>query len=815
MFGGCIDMNQETYFYFLDLINEKIKNYNNDDLFSFYKNNNNDFKFLISFVYFLILKEYLIKKAKHETEFSKKYSSNLFDGDLEEFIKLNNNLINIESIQYNDEIFVIDAIRDSLLHGLFEFDYDNKKIILNNEMKEFIATLDFDFFIEFLNFEFGRLYKVEKESVILPISDYNFYHNNMNKFEVTFEDIIFLNIRITSNESISNHFLWNLKCDINDLLGYISKYINNQFDYKNFEFIVKIIQNEIKKSYPYIDIQIEQIDNKIIETELNKYEKNPEEIKKLKDHALCQTIDSLLLYHFNKSTKKILSCLHDIFISLNKFDEIIYVENDKITQEIIQLILTNNYDYNKTMHYIRKKYNLISDENYDFIYLKFNQDAEMVRLLKKYKKEGLISKKKMFEGLNIFTKLRDEKYKNDIFVIESQDEYIIRKYINENNIRINDEIKLKDLKKIDIKLYNKYKNKFLINNIQSQNDYDFQYEIYKRESIKWALRIKSRTYYYDDTFLMMFLYLMGLGLYATNKDKINLETIVTDNIKCYSIPSYKEFKSNEENIVNKLMIQVTLESNPLALAFISQSKITETMCVACVEKNPLAIRFVPYEYLNCEMCNNAFNRNDKIFKYIPDEYKTMDMCLQIVNSGEFSYYDSQHISFYDFPQDIRNNLSLLEIITERDGTSRLLDWNERVVKENDLDKENRVEPLCEEAIIYLIKKREANIRRYQEKQEQSSLGGKMYELATMDSKLLMSPLDTSNVSNLPIGYEDERVLHNFSVEENNSKTFYYVTDIHLEHQLENVVECAVKEKKLIVQEVIQFMNQKIYFLIEL
>lgn len=264
-----------------------------------------------------------------------------------------------------------------------------------------------------------------------------------------------------------------------------------------------------------------------------------------------------------------------------------------------------------------------------------------------------------------------------------------------------------------------------------------------------------------------------------------------------------------KNIVNKLMIQVTLESNPLALAFISQSKITETMCVACVEKNPLAIRFVPYEYLNCEMCNNAFNRNDKIFKYIPDEYKTMDMCLQIVNSGEFSYYDSQHISFYDFPQDIRNNLSLLEIITERDGTSRLLDWNERVVKENDLDKENRVEPLCEEAIIYLIKKREANIRRYQEKQEQSSLGGKMYELATMDSKLLMSPLDTSNVSNLPIGYEDERVLHNFSVEENNSKTFYYVTDIHLEHQLENVVECAVKEKKLIVQEVIQFMNQKI------
>lgn len=267
----------------------------------------------------------------------------------------------------------------------------------------------------------------------------------------------------------------------------------------------------------------------------------------------------------------------------------------------------------------------------------------------------------------------------------------------------------------------------------------------------------------------------------------------------------------KKNIVNKTMIQTALESNPLALEFISQSKITEKMCIDCVEKNPLAIRFVPYEYLNNEMCNNAFDRNDKIFKFIPDEYKTMEMCLQIINRGEYSYYDysSQNIFFSDIPQDVRNNVSVLEIIAEREGTTQLLNWNERIVEKNNLGNGNGIEPLCKVAIAYLLEKREANIKRSQEKQEQSSLGRKMYELATMDSKLLMSPLDTSNVSNLPIGYEDERVLHNFSVEENNSKTFYYVTDIHLEHQLENVVESAVKEKKLIVQEVIQFLNQKI------
>lgn len=267
----------------------------------------------------------------------------------------------------------------------------------------------------------------------------------------------------------------------------------------------------------------------------------------------------------------------------------------------------------------------------------------------------------------------------------------------------------------------------------------------------------------------------------------------------------------QKNNVNKAMIQTALESNPLALEYISQRKITEKMCIDCVEKNPLAIRFVPYEYLNNEMCNNAFDRNDKIFKFIPDEYKTMDMCLQIINRGEYSYYDysSQHIFFSEIPQDVRNNVSVLEIIAEREGTTQLLNWNERVIEKNNLGNGNGIEPLCEVAIAYLLEKREANIKRSQEKQEQSSLGRKMYELATMDSKLLMSPLDTSNVSNLPIGYEDERVLHNFSVEENNSKTFYYVTDIHLEHQLENVVECAIKEKKLIVQEVIQFMNQKI------
>ena len=216
-----VAMNQETYLYFLDLINKKIDNYKSENLYSFYKDNNNDFKFFLSFVYFLMLKEYIVKKDKNETQFDKKYISNLFENDLEEFFKTNSELINVYSTAYNQEIFIIDTIRDSLLHGLFTLDFDNQKIILNNEMKFFEATLDFDFFMKFLEFEFGRIYKINNEKISFVISDYNFYNDILLKSNVKFNDLHFLNINISFSNYITKQELWHLKCNISDILGRI------------------------------------------------------------------------------------------------------------------------------------------------------------------------------------------------------------------------------------------------------------------------------------------------------------------------------------------------------------------------------------------------------------------------------------------------------------------------------------------------------------------------------------------------------------------------------------------------------------------
>ena len=267
-----------------------------------------------------------------------------------------------------------------------------------------------------------------------------------------------------------------------------------------------------------------------------------------------------------------------------------------------------------------------------------------------------------------------------------------------------------------------------------------------------------------------------------------------------------------KNIISQTIIETAIINNPLALEFIPQSNITKDICLDCLKKTPLAIQFIPYMYLSYEMCNIAFESDIETFKYIPDEYKTIEMCLQIINSEMFQVTDGdkKDVCFSDIPKDIRNNISVLEAITERylKGTSLLLEWNEHVAVKKNYGAEKVIEPLCEEAVIYLNKRREYEIKKRQERQEQSPVGIKMLEVATIDSKLMMSSLDTTSSSTLPVYYENETILHDFTIEEKDAKTFYYVSDIHLEHQIKSIIEDAIQQNKLILPEVTQFLHKK-------
>ncbi|MBE6879345.1 MAG: DUF4116 domain-containing protein [Ruminococcaceae bacterium] len=272
-----------------------------------------------------------------------------------------------------------------------------------------------------------------------------------------------------------------------------------------------------------------------------------------------------------------------------------------------------------------------------------------------------------------------------------------------------------------------------------------------------------------------------------------------------------------KRIVNKKIIDAALANNPFAIEFITKNRIKRDMCLECLEREPLTIRYIPYEFLDAEICETVFARNFLAFKYIPEEFKTIDMCLKVISEECFQvsyrvFKAEDKVFFDDIPHNMRNEKRIIDAIVSKfdNGASLLLEWNEKNREENVADsKDEKNEPLDKEIEVYIKAKYEEEIARRQERQNLSPVGRKMYELSNLDNEKLLVPLETKSVETLPACLENVKIFHDLASGENSAKTFYYVTDIHLEHQLKNVVECAIKENKILVPEVIEFLDSKI------
>lgn len=269
-----------------------------------------------------------------------------------------------------------------------------------------------------------------------------------------------------------------------------------------------------------------------------------------------------------------------------------------------------------------------------------------------------------------------------------------------------------------------------------------------------------------------------------------------------------------KKIINKEIIDVALANNPFAIEFIAKNRIKRDMCLECLEKEPLTIRYIPYKFLNAEICETVFKRKSIAFKYIPEEYKTIEMCLNVINEETFwmLYGNKDSVFFDDIPCQMRNEKRVIDAIVSKfvNGASLLLEWNERTLEKNEIvGNAEKIEALNEEAIDYIKAKCEEEIARKQEKQNLSPTGMKILEISALDNEALLVPLETKNTVTLSKYFEEEKVFHDFTEGESSAKTFYYVTDVHLEHQLQNVVENAVQEKKILVPVVLEFLNSKI------
>lgn len=608
-------MDNETYTFFYNMLKEKIENYEKGDLYSFFTKDSSFFSFFISINYFLLIKDFIIKKDINNPDINMRLSLEALESDLNSFMKENIKYITQLKTASNNNVYIIDTIRDSILHNGCDIDLTNGVVHINNSLKSFSCDIDFNFFKEFLFYGFydSRVFK-EKE-FILPISNREFYeklefNSDFKKYDYIYaknskknlDRIKFLKIRIKESnnkylpvKSISDVFdkirnnntledeirkkieqnmfssktpeeklknyeeivkeqvnspltvfqLWNLKCKIKDLITNFTPKNFNNYIFENKDNIKKImdkyielLQAEINSRNDFNDffIEIEEFDdkdyiNKIINTKM--YEK--ENIEKNDFNYFCNYISGFFLRHVFDTQENLLMCMHDICTSINQYKIKSSNENNNITKEISKAILQENSSVIDIKR-IRRKYGLISKDEYDYKKLSFNSFLEYIR---EYKKNCIRSKYTQKE-LDKIKKMRDYEYNNNVLTIESRDENYILNILQKENLS-KDEITLKKIKEFAPSLYEKYYNKILNSDETSEEDLKLFFGN-QNDLLEWSNVIKDRLFFYDNTNQLLFLYLIGCGIYSINKDNSNFDNEYSiENIKSYSRSSYNRF----------------------------------------------------------------------------------------------------------------------------------------------------------------------------------------------------------------------------------------------------------------------------------
>lgn len=261
----------------------------------------------------------------------------------------------------------------------------------------------------------------------------------------------------------------------------------------------------------------------------------------------------------------------------------------------------------------------------------------------------------------------------------------------------------------------------------------------------------------------------------------------------------------------KEMIELAVTTNGLALEYVPSKNQSKALVEKALSNQPLAVKYVKPKFITQEMCNKLFDRDYSCFSCFPEEYITVDMCLHLMKIKRFSFIklrekeliekygtiDVKIITFADFPDDMRNNKQVLNAVMQnyKYGAWGLLKWNELITQKREVAESqersvvnmpvnNRgieIVPLSKVALKYITPK---VIYPEQEKVEVAPVISLEATRDYLDKKNeIVVPLEPAPKESLPVVYKSgSMILHELS-EDSSSQTIYYVSDIHIEHQL--------------------------------
>ena len=295
-------------------------------------------------------------------------------------------------------------------------------------------------------------------------------------------------------------------------------------------------------------------------------------------------------------------------------------------------------------------------------------------------------------------------------------------------------------------------------------------------------------------------------------------------------PYLRELPSNR---ITKKLAEIAVAHDGLVLGLVPRRHLNANLVEQALSQNAMAILYVPQEYITAEMCKECFNRECAVLRYIPSEFITKEMCLTTIEKHRFFVFEMldyrkeeifgttnvELVDFNDFPEKFRNDFDILNAIIrmyKKHGSAPLLDWNERLEDRIEkypslcTNKRNEpIKPLKKKTIAYLKKKVLPTPRDEEQSAKEELLTAIMKsDLIGYAKKSALSPPEEYPESYQLVPYDrDTAITYDLSQSDSSIQNVYYVSDIHIEHQLPEELEKIPMSKKK--DYIIEFLNRKV------
>ena len=274
-----------------------------------------------------------------------------------------------------------------------------------------------------------------------------------------------------------------------------------------------------------------------------------------------------------------------------------------------------------------------------------------------------------------------------------------------------------------------------------------------------------------------------------------------------ALGDWRTLKYIPNRFVKGEIAEIAISQNPMAIKFIQQEALDPSVCQKCFEKDPGTLGYIPSAYITKEMCLKVIEK-DRLFVLEPPEETLVE---------KFGTNDVGIVLFGDFPESIRNDRTILEIVIQNDKDSplQLIWWNdevrERIKGEFPLrDKRKEViNPLRRQTIEYLKTKISAS----EEISDEGITPLKIEAAALMNTAVVELPSKkiSRKSKELRINANDVPGFTDLSVGSAAGLKVHYVSDIHLEHQLSKTFEkLGNKPKEKQVSLVVEAISDKIH-----